>query len=102
MDDMTKKQKLEHVKRLWKLMINMQVVAFKTVRMYQEVAKDYVVYTDGDFSRCTNAQKLKMFGTTEDIEHKEKPKYTTNVKWFILTPSKRFFMIWNIIVVCLL
>jgi len=102
MEGFTEKQKLDHVKKLWKFNINLLVVAHKTVRMYQEVSKDFVIYTDGDFEKCTKSQRKRMFGTVEDVEYKERPKFSATPKWFILIPGRRFFLIWNIIIICLL
>jgi CRP-like cAMP-binding protein len=102
MNGLTEKQKIEHIKKIWKFTINMTKVAYKTVLVYQEISKDFVVHADGDFSRCTKNQKLAMFGTTEDILYKEKALWTQKPKWYIMTPEKNFYMVWNLIVVVLL
>jgi hypothetical protein len=43
-----------------------------------------------------------MFGTTNDIEYKEKEMYTAKPRKFIILPSTKFFFIWNMVVVFLL
>lgn len=80
----------------------MTKIAFKSIKVFNEISKDFAVQTDGDFSRCTKNQHLRMFGTTKDMKYHDKPAYTQEPKWFILTPDKRFFMVWNMIVVLLL
>jgi len=61
-----------------------------------------VVYTDGDFEKCTERQKIKMFGTSEDIKYKEKETMTAVPKKYIIMPEKRFFIVWNIVILLLL
>jgi hypothetical protein len=102
LQDLTEEQKRDRAKELWRLNFNLAKMAHKTTAMYQEISKDFVIYTDGDFERCTSKQKEKMFGSVEELAYKEKEKYTAKPKWYILLPSAKFMIAWNLIVVVLL
>jgi len=43
-----------------------------------------------------------MFGINEDLEYKEKELFTAVPKWYIILPSSKFSIVWNIIIMILL
>jgi hypothetical protein len=51
MEGFSEKQKIKHVKKLWKFSINMTKIAFKSIKVFNEISKDFAVQTDGDFTR---------------------------------------------------
>ena len=87
---------------LWKHNITMLKMASKSISYYQQVTKDFIFYTDGDYSKLTPTQKAKMFGITEGLEYKEKDIYTATPKWFIILPTSKFSIVWNMIIMVLL
>ena len=100
--DMNEKEKEQRVKDLWMITFNLLNMASKSVKLYNEISKEFVVYTDGNFEKLTEKQMLKMFGTVEDLEYKEKDTYTAVPKWYIILPTSKFSIFWNLVIVLLL
>ena len=77
-------------------------MASKSISYYKHITKDFIFYKDGDYSKLTPTQKEKMFGVLDELEYKEKDIYTAKPKWYIILPTSRFSIIWNMIIMFLL
>ncbi|CAI2370128.1 unnamed protein product [Moneuplotes crassus] len=100
MEGFTEKQRIEHIESLWKYQINLLLTAHKTITVYKK--SNLTTAFEGDFTNLTKPQEELIFGVTEDIEYKEREEYTAKPRFFILLPTQRFYIIWNMIIIGLL
>lgn len=100
--DMNETEREERIKNLWMIMLNFLNMSNKTIKMYKEIFKDFVVYTDDDFTRQNEKQMIKMFGTINGLEYKEREVYTMKPKWYVILPTYKFNIVWNLVIMFLL